>query len=208
MAAAASSTRLWENEKPRIDGATYPGLMPPSPATAINSCSPTGVMHLGEAACHAWCGPSWQSLKTSFSVIPAAAAWGVTGLRRRLPRANRCNDYLSSPLPSPSSSTSLAKADSKLDPPPYPTRKPDPDPVGAAEESLARIMHEPPAATADLAVLPGVLGCSFDRLRTSSPCDVRKKYASGPSPCGDPVARPSPRSRDGVSRIMRVRKAS
>ena len=38
--------------------------------------------------------------------------------------------------------------------------------------SLARIMHEPPAATVDMAVLPGVLGCSFDRLRTSSPCDV------------------------------------
>ena len=26
--------------------------------------------------------------------------------------------------------------------------------------------------TTDMAVLPGVLGCSFDRLRTGSPCDV------------------------------------
>ena len=70
---------------------------------------------------------------------------------------------------------------------------------------LIRIVHEPPATTADIAVLPGVLGTSFDRLRTSSPCDVLKKYASGPSPCVCPVARPSPRSRYGVSCIMRVR---
>jgi hypothetical protein len=33
-------------------------------------------------------------------------------------------------------------------------------------------MHEPPAVTADMAALPGVLGSSFDRLRTSSPGDV------------------------------------
>ena len=33
------------------------------------------------------------------------------------------------------------------------------------------------------------------------------KYPSGPSPCGGPVARPSSRSRDGVSRIMRARSA-
>jgi hypothetical protein len=75
--------------------------------------------------------------------------------------------------------------------------------------TLTRIMHEPPAATADLAVLPGVLGSSFGRLRTSSPCDVLNKYASGPSPAmprdGCPVARSSPRSRDGVSCIMRVK---
>ena len=32
-------------------------------------------------------------------------------------------------------------------------------------------------ATADMTVLPGVLGCSFDRLRTGSPCDVLFKYA-------------------------------
>ena len=57
-------------------------------------------------------------------------------------------------------------------------------------------MHEPPAATADLAVLPGVLG-----PRTLRRTD---KYASGPSPCGCPVARPSPRSPDGVSCIMRA----
>jgi hypothetical protein len=42
--------------------------------------------------------------------------------------------------------------------------------------------------------------------RTSSPCDVLNKYASGPSPCGCPVARPSPRSRYGVSCIMRVKR--
>jgi hypothetical protein len=58
-------------------------------------------------------------------------------------------------------------------------------------------MHEPPATTADMAVLPGVLGSRAFR-RT-------EKYASGPSPCGYPVARPSPRSRDGVSCIMRAR---
>ena len=43
-----------------------------------------------------------------------------------------------------------------------------------AKEALARIMHEPPAATADLAVLPGVLGSRILR-RTD-------KYASDPVP--------------------------
>ena len=47
---------------------------------------------------------------------------------------------------------------------------------------LARIFHELPAATADMTVLPGVLGCSFDRLRTGSPCDVPFRYASEPIP--------------------------
>jgi hypothetical protein len=69
-------------------------------------------------------------------------------------------------------------------------------------------MHESPTTTADVAVLPGVLGPSFDRPRTSSPCDVLGKYASGPSPAvprdGCPVARPSPRSRYGVSCTMRA----
>ena len=34
---------------------------------------------------------------------------------------------------------------------------------------LARIFHEWLTPTKDMAVLPGVLGCSFGRLRTSSP---------------------------------------
>jgi hypothetical protein len=33
-------------------------------------------------------------------------------------------------------------------------------------------------ATTDMAVLPGVLGCSFDRLRTGSPCDVPFRYGN------------------------------
>ncbi|MDH3897322.1 MAG: hypothetical protein OEV18_08020, partial [Deltaproteobacteria bacterium] len=33
-----------------------------------------------------------------------------------------------------------------------------------------------------MAVLPGVLGCSFDKLRTGSPCDVPFRYASEPIP--------------------------
>ncbi|MGB6282711.1 MAG: hypothetical protein WBG91_21080 [Syntrophobacteria bacterium] len=33
-----------------------------------------------------------------------------------------------------------------------------------------------------MAVLPDVLGCSFDRLRTGSPCDVPFRYASEPIP--------------------------
>jgi hypothetical protein len=41
-----------------------------------------------------------------------------------------------------------------------------------------------------MGALPSVLGCSFDRLRTGSPCDVLFKYASGPTPCGCPVALP------------------
>ncbi|MDH3558759.1 MAG: hypothetical protein OEU80_14840 [Deltaproteobacteria bacterium] len=32
-----------------------------------------------------------------------------------------------------------------------------------------------------MAVLPGVLRCSFDRLRTGSPCDVPFRYASDQS---------------------------
>ena len=55
----------------------------------------------------------------------------------------------------------------------------------------ARMLHELLAATTDMAVLPGVLGCSFDRLRTGSPCDVPFRYASEPTPCGCQVARPS-----------------
>ncbi|MGB6278963.1 MAG: hypothetical protein WBG91_01970 [Syntrophobacteria bacterium] len=54
----------------------------------------------------------------------------------------------------------------------------------------ARIFHESPAATTGMAVLPGVLGCSFDpfdelragKLRTGSPCDVPLRYASEPIP--------------------------
>jgi len=129
--------------------------------------------------------------------------------------------------------------------------------ASAPSSLLARIMHEPPAATEDMFVLPGVLGSSLNRLRTSSPCDVssgrevcsakahsrgidsgepgqvlgrgcggklgghcchpRKVEApnalcaadppaSSAAPvCPRPVARPSPRSRDGVSCIMRAK---
>ncbi|MDH3950262.1 MAG: hypothetical protein OEV11_04430 [Deltaproteobacteria bacterium] len=71
----------------------------------------------------------------------------------------------------------------------------------------AWIFHESPAATTGMAVLPGVLGCSFDpfdelragKLRTGSPCDVPLRYASEPTPCGCPVARPCSRSRDSNS---------
>jgi len=42
----------------------------------------------------------------------------------------------------------------------------------------ARMFDELLAATVDMAVL----GCSFDKLRTSSPCDVPIRYASGPIP--------------------------
>src|SRR5512139_3962645 len=49
---------------------------------------------------------------------------------------------------------------------------------------------------------------SFRASSGLAPCDVLNKYASGPSPAvprdGCPVARPSPRSRDGVSCIMRA----
>ena len=77
--------------------------------------------------------------------------------------------------------------------------------------NLARMFHESPAATADMTVLPRVLGCSFDRLRTGSPCGVLFKYASDPIPRYRGIARhaaqapalrvahPSPRSRDGNS---------
>jgi len=60
-------------------------------------------------------------------------------------------------------------------------------------------MHEPPAPTADLVVLPGVLGSRTLR-RTEQ---VRLRSSPSVPRDGCPVARPSPRSRCGVSRIMR-----
>jgi hypothetical protein len=53
---------------------------------------------------------------------------------------------------------------------------------------------------------PGVLGCSFDRLRTSSPCDVPLRYASEPTPCGYQMARLSARSRDTNSSNIRAKR--
>jgi hypothetical protein len=50
--------------------------------------------------------------------------------------------------------------------------------TAALQRILTRIFYESLAATADMRVLPGVLGCSFDRLRTGGPCDVLFKYAS------------------------------
>jgi hypothetical protein len=56
--------------------------------------------------------------------------------------------------------------------------------------ALARIFHESAYGGPRIwAVLPGVLGCSFDRLRTGSPCDVPFRYASKPIPrCRGTVA--------------------
>jgi hypothetical protein len=45
------------------------------------------------------------------------------------------------------------------------------------------------ASANNMTVLPGVLACSFDRLRTGSPCDVLCKYASAPTPRYRGVAR-------------------
>jgi hypothetical protein len=67
---------------------------------------------------------------------------------------------------------------------------------GTALFSLARILHESPAATTDMAVLPGVLGCRSLRRTVQ----VRKA-----TPCGCPVARPSLWSRDSNSRNIRAR---
>ena len=66
-----------------------------------------------------------------------------------------------------------------------------PLPISNLPGGLARIFHESPAATVDMAVLPGVLGCRTLRRTV--------KYASDPTPCGCPVARPSSRSRDDNS---------
>ncbi|MGB6379696.1 MAG: hypothetical protein WBG51_00865, partial [Syntrophobacteria bacterium] len=55
--------------------------------------------------------------------------------------------------------------------------------VGVFGEHLARIFHELPAATTDMAVLPGVLECR--------PLRRTVRYASEPTPCGCQVARPS-----------------
>jgi hypothetical protein len=69
--------------------------------------------------------------------------------------------------------------------PPFPTRQFAEYVVFFSSDNSvipARISHESPAATADMEILPGVLGCSFDRLRTASSCDVLFKYASNPIP--------------------------
>ncbi|MGB6281664.1 MAG: hypothetical protein WBF55_02940 [Syntrophobacteria bacterium] len=50
------------------------------------------------------------------------------------------------------------------------------------DQPLARIFHESLAATTDMAALPGVRGCSFDRLRTGGPCEEPFRYASEPIP--------------------------
>ncbi|MGB5923747.1 MAG: hypothetical protein WBG24_16830 [Syntrophobacteria bacterium] len=50
------------------------------------------------------------------------------------------------------------------------------------DQPLARIFHESLAATTDMAALPGVRGCSFDRLRTGGPCDAPFRYVSEPIP--------------------------
>ncbi len=67
----------------------------------------------------------------------------------------------------------------------------------------ARTFHESLAATLNMDVLSGVLGCSFDRLRTGSPCDVSFRYASEPIPryrgTSCQVAQPSSWSRDSNS---------
>ncbi len=52
----------------------------------------------------------------------------------------------------------------------------------------ARIFHESPTATVDMGVPLGVLGSHTLRLMF--------KYASGPRPCGCPVAHPSARARN------------
>jgi hypothetical protein len=55
------------------------------------------------------------------------------------------------------------------------------------ETALTRIFHEWSTATADMGILPGVLGSSYDRLRTNSPCDVLFKHASDAKPCECPA---------------------
>ena len=67
--------------------------------------------------------------------------------------------------------------------------------------TLARMFHEWPTATVDMAVLPGVLGCRTLR-RT-----VQVRLGSNPAVPRDgcPVAKPSLRSRDCNSRNIRAR---
>jgi hypothetical protein len=71
-------------------------------------------------------------------------------------------------------------------------------PTPLRRRSLTRIMHELPAATADLAVLPGAVGSRTLR-RTQQ---VRLSSSPAVPRDGCPVARPSPRSPYGVSCIL------
>jgi hypothetical protein len=64
-------------------------------------------------------------------------------------------------------------------------------------------MHEPPAATADMAVLPGVFGSSFDRLRTSSPCDVLSSTPQVRAPVVARHATHTPRKRLALRERLR-----
>ena len=73
----------------------------------------------------------------------------------------------------------------------YVENPPPPRLYNHSTKPIARIFHELLAATTDMAVLPGALGCRTLRRTV--------KYASDPTPCGCPVAQPSSRSRDGNS---------
>jgi hypothetical protein len=113
-------------------------------------------------------GPPWSPLGQSGEVIGVITGDSITGLHnggeRRLastvstaPRQARTSERGRRGSPPIESSTGALKHTGA-----WVTR----------DFGLTRIMHEPPAATADMAVLPGVLECSFNRLRTSSPCAV------------------------------------
>ena len=70
-------------------------------------------------------------------------------------------------------------------------------------------MHEPPAASADMAILryepeAGRPRVFLRQARDKLTLRRTETYASALSPCGCPVAWPSPRSRYGVSCIMRA----
>ncbi len=68
---------------------------------------------------------------------------------------------------------------------------------------LTRIFHEELAATADMTVLPGVLGCSFGFAQDRLPLRRTVQVRLGSNPAvprdGCPVEQPSLRSRDSNS---------
>jgi hypothetical protein len=110
----------------------------------------------------------------------------------------QCCDYASLPRTAPCRS-------------PLPRGWPVPGPARGSRSHRATTITEPAAegqgwpALCTSHLLRLGIWPSFRASSGLAPCDVLNKYASGPSPCGCPVARPSPPSRDGVSCIMRAR---
>src|SRR5512139_2957656 len=77
-----------------------------------------------------------------------------------------------SAVPSPRTGTSPFSTSRIPSPPSFSSIWNDRRPAVNGELGLARIIREPPAAIADMAVFPGVLGSRLSRACRGEPCDL------------------------------------